>query len=118
MDWTIIITSLVSAICAGGGIAGLINWRENKRAKKIENESNVSDMYKELLEAERSDKQRITERSCKKSEKIDNLYQRIYTLNEELNKKDILIAELQLTKCTKVKCADRTPPFGTNHNLA
>ena len=50
MDWTTVIVSLLSGLLSGGGLAGLVFFKENKRNKQLQNETMASSQWKDLYE--------------------------------------------------------------------
>ena len=39
MDWTTVLTGLISALISGGGLLGVFYMKETKKAKQLANES-------------------------------------------------------------------------------
>ncbi len=99
MDITTIITAVVSALASSGIIGGLLHYTENKRTKKLANDSTAADEWKGLYK-------QTLERSLAKSGTIEKLSAENNALTTEN-------ARLVLLKCTDVRCANRKPPFGT-----
>lgn len=102
MSAEIIISAIVSLVGAFGG-ASLLFWRQEKRAKEIQNEASAAQTWRELFE--RTDKERE-----ERDEKIEALYKERAELKD---KNAALKAEnmrLQWFRCTRNDCADRQPP--------
>lgn len=113
-DW---ITGIVAILGGIGGLGGLCSiflfYRENKRAKQIENDHNANNEVWELVNKY---KDRITglEATIKeKDSKIDSLYNTIGELRNRNDKLSSKVAVLNITRCKVVGCANRVPPIGT-----
>lgn len=109
MDWTTIIVAAVSALISGGGIAGIVFFRENKRAKQLQNEATASSQWRELYEKSEA---KVESQSVK----IDALYKENNRLRDENNSLTTQAAVMTMYKCEKLVCADRMPPFGSQFN--
>jgi hypothetical protein len=106
MDWTTIIVSLGTALLASGGIGGLFQIKEAKRAKKIENDKSAANEWKELYE--RSEKKADT-----LGEKLDRVYGDLRRVQEEKNDWKVQFAQAQFMLCRKTPCIERDPPLGS-----
>ena len=100
-------TALVGVLLGGGGV---LFWKQDKRAKVLENEAKQSDEWRKLYE--RSDQD-----SRDKDAKIDAMYAEKKELRQELDRKSEEITELKLKnkeleyqKCQKFECTRRLPP--------
>ncbi|MEG1289565.1 MAG: hypothetical protein RSE25_04940 [Bacteroidales bacterium] len=101
MDWTAILTALLS----GGGVIGIFYYKENKRAKQLENEATASSQWRELYEK--------SEIKCDaKDLKIDSLYKENGLLRDNNNDLTTQNAILKLQKCEIKGCEKRQPPRG------
>ncbi len=107
MEWTTIITALVSTITATGGIGGLFHLRETKRAKRLENDRTAASEWKELYE-------RMEVKNESLSTKIEGLYKKNQELRERLNTSETARAVSEVLECKKHGCFERDPPFGSN----
>ena len=112
MDWETIIAAVAGAVAAGGGIGGIVYFRENKRAKKIENDKAAAEEWKELYKQAQSDLK-------EKEEKIDTMGLKLDKVFDEMHKKEAEFAGVvvQLTRsrfleCIKTPCTHRDPPWG------
>ena len=104
----------VLGILLGGG--GVLFWKQDKRAKEIENEAHQSDEWRKLYERSEQD-------SRDKSDKIDRLYdekkelrERFETLMAECAELKIQNKELEYQKCQRFECLKRCPPRFYNQN--
>jgi len=81
--------SLIFTFIIGGGLTTLINFRLNKKAQEVANQSQKVDF------ADKAVKFMETQN--------DSLMERIVTLEEDVKK-------LFVFKCEKINCKDRVPP--------
>lgn len=107
----IIVTAFTALVGALGG-GSLLFFRQNKTAKKIENESNQAAEWKKLYDESKSD-------NAEKEKKIDGLYDEIKELRSEITSNAKRIAELEVEntrmsiyKCELPGCKLRKPPTG------
>ena len=101
------LTTVLGILLGGGGV---LYWKQDKRAKVLENEAKQSDEWRKLYE--RSDQD-----SRDKDAKIDAMYAEKKELRQELDRKSEEITELKLKnkeleyqKCQKFECPRRLPP--------
>lgn len=106
MDWMTIITAAVSTLLSGGGIAAFMYFKENKRAKQLENETTASSQWRELYE-------KMEQKHDALSLKVDGLYKESKFLRDQNNDLTTQNAVLKLWKCNKIGCTDREPPIGS-----
>lgn len=109
IDWNGVIVGVVSALVSGGGIAGIFYFRENKRAKQLDNETTASAQWRELYE-----KSEIKVDS--QSKKIDAQYKESNYLRDQNNNITTQNAVLKMYKCETLGCTNRQPPFGSQIN--
>ena len=105
-----IISALTTVLGILLGSGGVLFWKQDKRAKVLENEAKQSDEGRKLYE--RSDQD-----SRDKDAKIDAMYAEKKELRQELDRKSEEITELKLKnkeleyqKCQKFECTRRLPP--------
>ncbi|WP_295937257.1 hypothetical protein [uncultured Alistipes sp.] len=106
MEWTTIIVAIISALVSGGGIAGIANFKENKRAKRLENERDAAAQWRELFQE--SEKKNVSQ-----SNKIEGLFKTIGDLRDQINSLKTQKAVLTTYKCEALNCPNRQPPFGS-----
>lgn len=101
------LTTLLGILLGGGGV---LFWKQDKRAKEIENEAHQSDEWRKLYERSEQD-------SRDKSDKIDRLYdekkelrERFESLMAECAELKIQNKELEYQKCQRFECLKRCPP--------
>ena len=112
MDWISIVASSVSAVVGALGGGSLFLVRQNKTAKKIENEAAQSAEWRKLYDEV---KQELHERD----EKIDRIYDEKKELRNEMHSLSTRITELeveltksQIYRCEVAGCPKRQPPTG------
>ena len=110
------LTTVLGILLGGGGV---LFWKQDKRAKEIENEAKQSDEWRKLYERSEQD-------SRDKSDKIDRLYdekkelrERFETLMAECAELKIQNKELEYQKCQRFECLKRCPPrfYNQNNNI-
>lgn len=109
MDWTTILVAIGSALLSGGGIAGVVFFKENKRARQLDNETTASAQWRELYDKSEA---KVEHQSLK----IDALYKENGYLRDQNNSLTTQRAVLAMYKCETLGCASRKPPFGTEIN--
>ncbi len=113
MDYTSILSVIISSVLGGGIVGTVLFYQQNKRAKELDNKQKslanddvAIDQWKDLyFETEK--------KSQAKSKKIEEL-------TEELNKEKAKSAKLYAQKerlvelkCVHIGCDKRKPPLGT-----
>lgn len=106
MDWSNIIIAVISAVLSGGGVATLLMLKENKQAKRVDNELKFSDGLQLRIK-------HLEGQLDKKDLKIDELYTEKDALRNECDRLSTENAVLRVYKCIKVECGVRQPPFGS-----
>lgn len=99
IDWNVILTGILGSGCIGS----IFFFRENRKAKQIENEKNAADVWQELFE-------RSEARCANLSERLDALYKENAKFRDENNALTTRNAVLELQKCLRNGCASREPP--------
>ncbi|WP_418981686.1 hypothetical protein [Alistipes sp.] len=110
MDWSTILTALVSALLSGGGIAGVVFFRENKRARQLQNENTASAQWRELYDKAEA---KVESQGLK----IESLYKENKHLRDQNNDLTTQNAVLKIWKCKRIGCTDREPPFGSKAKI-
>ncbi len=108
MDLTMIITTALTAILSSGSVAGIFYFKENKRAKQLQNEITAASQWRELYEKseKKVDSQGV---------KIEKLYKENGQLRDERDDLSTEVATLKIYKCETIKCEKRVPPLGTQN---
>lgn len=102
MDWTTIITALLSAI-SGGGIMGIFYYKETRKKKSLENDAMASDAWQKLFE--RTDKELDEAREERK-----RLEEELQQLRAKINSLEAELSEYKANKCEVLGCPNRIPP--------
>lgn len=99
MDWTAILTAVLTFI-GGGGLGAVLMLPAKRKSADLENEKKASEQWRELFMQK--------EQNCKDQ---SNLIDR---LRDENNRLTTEIAVLKILKCKNLKCAEREPPIADN----
>lgn len=105
MDWATIIASLFTALLTGGGIGGIFMFKENRRAKQIENDQSAAAEWKDLYE-------KMEKKAEDTGRKLDEAYAVIFNLRNEAADTGKRLVQAELLRCKKTPCIDRDPPLG------
>lgn len=112
MDWTTIIAAVVSALSTGGIVSALLYYRENKRARQLDNEKSVIEEWQGVANEWKVRCAELKTSLDAKDGKIDALYRG----NNELRKRNDRLSSantaLGIFKCKVLGCDRRQPPFG------
>lgn len=117
MDWTQIITTLITILVPTGGFLGIFTIREKKTALMLENASKLNDGWTNLASERQAT---IKEKEAKievKDAKIDELYRINSSLRHKLDDANTARAVAEVLLCDKASCIDRNPPFGSHLHL-
>lgn len=123
-DW---ITNIVALLGGIGGLGGIFSiflfYRENKRAKQLENDHTANAEWQDLVEKhkqrEKDLEETIKDRDeiiAKKDGKIESLYKEKGELMKRNDKLSSTVAALHILRCKVVGCAKREPPMGSREN--
>lgn len=117
MDWTQIITTLITILVPTGGFLGVFTIREKKTALMLENASKLNDGWTALANERQ---ETIKEKDIKideKDKKIDELYRINSSLRHKLDDANTARAVAEVLLCDKADCVQRNPPFGSHLHL-
>lgn len=118
MDWTQIITTLITILVPTGGFLGLFTIREKKTELMLQNASKLNDGWTALAN-ERQEQLREKEAKLElKDAKIDELYRINSSLRHKLDDANTAKAVAEVLLCDKTSCVDRNPPFGRHFHLS
>lgn len=118
MDWTQIITTLITILVPTGGFLGVFTIREKKTALMLENASKLNDGWTALAN-ERQETIKYKEKKIEeKDAKIDELYRINSSLRHKLDDANTARAVAEVLLCDKASCLDRNPPFGRHFHLS
>lgn len=123
MDWTQIITTLISV--GGGAIlgGGFMMWftrKEVKEGKGIENMQKVVESMQKSLDAKdriisehEARRAELKADLDRKDEKIEQILKEKSAIRDENDDLKTSLAVALMLKCKTLKCIDRNPPFGS-----
>ena len=114
MDWTQIITTLLTLLIPTGGLVALFTMAERKSAMVIDNAKGLADAYKALAEEYEEREAKTQQLLAEKEEALTTAQKIIGSLRHELDDAHTAEAVARLMYCKKAKCVDRDPPFGSN----
>lgn len=117
MDWTQIITTLLTLLIPTGGLVAIFTMAEKKSALMLENAKALAQSYKELADEYQ---QREKETQQLLTQKEDELLKQIRmnsSLRHSLDDAHTECAVAKLMYCKNSKCPQRDPPFGKDANL-
>lgn len=109
MEWGNVIIGFVSALVSGGGLLGIVYYKENKRAKQLANDEAAAAQWRSLYEHQMAKNEAL-------NAKIDRLYNEATALRNENNELTTLNAKLTIFKCERIECERRQPPINSNIN--
>lgn len=110
MDIGDIIVGLVTALSTGGVFTAIFNRKQRKILDKVEADNKVSDQWQEIYQSEKQNRIEVQKR-------VNYLYNENTRLRNALDKANTKNAALLLTRCSKINCIEREPPFGGNIDL-
>lgn len=105
MDWTTIITCLITFV-GGGGLAAFLLLPQKRKEADLENERKQSQMWRDLYDEQ-------VKINVHLNTTIDGLWIKIEGLRDENNTLSTKVATLTILKCESVGCGTRIPPLGT-----
>lgn len=116
MDWSGIVVGLITGIFTSGCAMSLMYYRENKKAKQIENEKSIVDEWQGIAQERKNRCDELKASLDKKDEKIEELYKEKALLLQRSDTLSSKNAALSILKCRDLSCANRQPPFGKGEN--
>ena len=114
MDWTSIITTLLTLLIPTGGLVAIFTMAEKKSSLMLENAKALADSYKDLAEEYQEREARTQQLLADKEEALTTAQKIIGSLRHELDDAHTAEAVARLMYCKKAKCVDHDPPFGSN----
>lgn len=114
MDWTTIITSIISAL-AGGGLISLLTLRETKKSLKIDNKAKEDDRWSKLADELQDENVKLNDRLDKKDSRVTELEDTVSDLRTKLDGTRTKCAIAELLRCETVSCPSRVPPLGVRN---
>jgi hypothetical protein len=111
MDWTQILITAIGALTAAGGVGGLFQIKEARRAKRIENDRSAADEWKELYERSEAKAERL-------GEKLGRVYSELRKEQEGKNETKVELERAKFMLCRKTPCVERDPPLGRGESTS
>lgn len=96
MDVTALLTTLFTTLLSGGGVATFMQYKQNRKAKELENDKAASEQWRALYEEQTKIVQALREK----------LHEVRTSLEEE--KRQTLMCRFYV--CEKLNCTAREPP--------
>ena len=116
MDWTQIITTVLTLLIPTGGIMAIFTAREKKTEMALNNMNKINEQWAAFSSKEEERRKELKADIDKKDDKIDELHREISRLRNELDNERTERAKADLMKCIRIKCVDRHPPFAQSSN--
>ena len=116
MDWTQIITTVLTLLIPTGGIMAIFTAREKKTEMALNNMNKINEQWAAFSSKEEERRKELKADIDKKDHKIDELHREISRLRNELDNERTERAKADLMKCIRIKCVDRHPPFAQSSN--
>lgn len=116
MDWTQIITLLITALVPTGGLVAIFTVREKKTEMMLDNANKVISQWQSFAEKEEERRKELKEDLDRKDKKIESLYDENKSLKEKIDDAHTDVAIARLLICDKLGCMKRRPPFGQGRN--
>lgn len=117
MDWTTIITTLLTLLIPTGGLVAIFTMAEKKSALMLENAKQLADSYKQLAEEYQSREAQTQDLLRAKEMELLQQIKMNSGLRHSLDDAHTECAVAKLMYCRNSKCVDRDPPFGKDANL-
>lgn len=117
MDWTQIVTTILSLLIPTGGIVAIFTAREKKTEMALNNMNKINEQWEAFSSKEEERRKELKEDIDRKDNKIDEQYREISRLRNELDHERTERAKAEMMKCLRIKCVERHPPFGESYNL-
>ena len=108
MDWTMMLTAVLTFV-GGGGLGAVLMFPQKRKSAELENETKASEQWKELYIKSQEEKKCL-------SNLIDKLYDDKGHFRDENNRLTTQIAVYKVLKCRDLKCTNRNPPIENNIN--
>jgi hypothetical protein len=114
MDWTNIITTLLTLLIPTGGLVAIVTMTEKKSAMMLENAKELAASYKALAEEYQERENKTQQLLVQKEDELMTQIKMNSSLRHALDDAHTETAVARLMYCKKAKCVDRDPPFGSN----
>lgn len=114
MDWTSIITTLLTLLIPTGGLVAIFTMAEKKSSLMLENAKALAGSYEALAEEYKKREAETRQMLEAKEEALMLQIKMNSSLRHALDDAHTETAVARLMYCKKAKCVDRDPPFGSN----
>lgn len=118
MNWSDILAGLIAAIFSSGVFLSLLYYRENKKAKQIENEKSIVDEWQGIAAERKSRCDELKTSLDHKGHKIDELYKENAELRKRSDRLSSANTALSILKCKNIACGKREPPFDNEYTAS
>lgn len=112
MDWTHIITTLLTLLIPTGGLVTIFTMAEKKSGMMLENAKQLAQSYKDLAEEYQTREKETQELLKDKEEELLKQIRMNSGLRHSLDDAHTECAVAKLMYCRNSKCPQRDPPFG------
>ena len=96
MDLSTLLATFVTTLLSGGGVASFMQYKQNKRARELENDKAASEQWRALYEEQARSAQALREKLRESREELSS------------EKRQTLLCKFYI--CEKLTCPDREPP--------
>lgn len=117
MDWTQIITTLLTLLIPTGGLVAIFTMAEKKSALMLENAKALAQSYKELADEYQQREKETQQLLTQKENELLKQIRMNSSLRHSLDDAHTECAVAKLMYCKNSKCPQRDPPFGKDANL-
>ena len=117
MDWTTIITTLLTLLIPTGGLVAIFTMAEKKSALMLENAQQLADSYKQLAEEYQGRERETQDLLRQKETELLAQIKMNSGLRHSLDDAHTECAVAKLMYCRNSKCPQRDPPFGKDADL-
>lgn len=117
MDWTTIITTLLTLLVPTGGLLAIFTISEKKSGMILENAKSLAESYKQLAEEYQTREAATQELLRAKESELLAQIKMNSGLRHSLDDAHTECAVAKLMYCRNSKCIQRDPPFGKDASL-
>ncbi len=117
MNWTTIITTLLTLLIPTGGLVAIFTMAEKKSSMMLENAKALAESYKQLAEEYQAREKESQELLRAKEMELLGQIKMNSGLRHSLDDAHTECAVAKLMYCKNSKCIERDPPFGKDANL-
>lgn len=112
MDWTTIITTLLTLLIPTGGLVAIFTMAEKKSALMLENAKQLAESYKQLADEYQTRERETQDLLRQKETELLAQIKMNSGLRHSLDDAHTECAVAKLMYCRNSKCPQRDPPFG------